>query len=189
MAEKKKKKGRRAYLSDYVQDLNGTYIYRGNYYVAEVPARELSRILRGILGLAVLSLLFLVGVGCLSTGTTSGAFYVTLPHVAAIILTVVCLYDTVTVLRGEGKLRSHQYEHTVSRLRGSSIISAVCAAIAAVGQTAYTIVSGTAATRAADILFLAGCYVAAVLCFLMFRIQKQIIWRLDAGNERNSIDN
>lgn len=177
----KKKKGRRAYLSDYVQDLNGEYIYRGSYYVAEVPAREMSRILRGILGLTLLALLILTGVGCLSTGTTSGAFYVTLPHVAAIILTAVCLYDTVVVMRSAGKLRSHQYESAVPRLRGCAMMGTVCAAVAAVGQTVYTIVAGQSNTRLADILFFVGCYAAAILCFLVFRIQKRIVWRLDAG--------
>lgn len=188
MAEKKKK-GRRSYLADYVQDVNGQYVYTGSHYLAQTDGASMPRLLRGIFGLLLLAMLALIGVGCLSTGTASGAFYVTLPHVAAIVLGALCLYDCGVVLQGKGCLRSHVYERSVPRLRGSTAAGAICAGIAAVGQTVYTFVAGKAATRGADILFFVGCYLAFALFFLAFRTQKRIVWEKELGKSGKALDN
>jgi hypothetical protein len=42
----KKKKGRRAYLSDYVLDVSGEYIYTGDYYIADTQGKDYKRICR-----------------------------------------------------------------------------------------------------------------------------------------------
>jgi hypothetical protein len=184
----KKKKGRRAYLSDYVLDVSGEYIYTGDYYIADTQGKDYKRICRGIFGLSVLVMAVLVGVGCLSTGTTSGAFYVTLPHVAAIILAAFCIYDSAVVYKANGKLRAHDYETSVPRMQGSSVAGAVCAFAAALGQSVYTIFIGSKATRGADILFLAGCFVAGMLYCLMFTTKKQILWQKSTEKAQKSID-
>lgn len=173
----KKKKGRRAYLADYVPDVNGEYVYTGDYYTAYTNGKEFKSVLRGLFGLSVLVMAVLVGVGCLSTGTTSGAFYVTLPHVAAIVSAAFCIYDSAVIFKSSGKLRAHQYESAVPRLQGSAVAGAVCAFAAALGQTVYTVFMGGKATRAADILFLAGCFVAGVLYCLIFTTKRQIVWQ------------
>jgi hypothetical protein len=70
----KKKKGRRAYLSDYVMDVSGQYVYNGAYYSADAQGKDFARVIKGLMALVVISFAVLVAVGCLSTGTTSGAF-------------------------------------------------------------------------------------------------------------------
>ena len=64
MAEKKKK-GRRSYLADYVQDVNGQYVYTGSHYLAQMDGASMPRLLRRIFGLLLLAMLALIGVGCL----------------------------------------------------------------------------------------------------------------------------
>ena len=175
----KKKKGRRAYLSDYVMDVSGQYVYNGAYYNADAQGKDFSRVVKGVFGLVFLAFAALVAVGCLSTGTTSGAFYVTLPHAVAIILSAVCLYDSVIVLRSKGRLKEHQYDSAVPRLKGCSIAGAVCAFVAAAGQLGYTVLKGEKATRVADIVFFAGCLVAGALLYMAFATKKQILWQKD----------
>jgi len=173
----KKKKGRRAYLSDYVLDVSGEYVYTGDYYEATAEKGDVQKLFKKVFVLVIGAFALLVGVGCLSTGTTSGAFYVTLPHTAAIILSAFCIYDSWTVMRSKGRLRTHDYETSAQRLKGFSISAGVCAFAAAAGQTGYTVLKGGKATRTADILFLSGCFAAAMLYYRAFTIKKQILWQ------------
>ena len=174
----KKKKGKRAYLSDYVLDVSGEYVYTGDYYIADIKQnKDFARFMRGIIALTVLSFAVLVGVGCLSTGTTSGAFYVTAPHIAAIVLTAICIYDSFTVAASKGKLKAHLFENNVSRLKGMSFVSTVVSFVAALGQLGYIIFAGNNYTLTADLLFLAGCFAAGTMMLVTFWLQKHIMWQ------------
>lgn len=174
----KKKKGKRAYLSDYVLDVSGEYVYTGDYYIATVKQnKDFARFMRGIIGLTVLAFAVLVGVGCLSTGTTSGAFYVTAPHVAAIVFAAICIYDSFTVAGSKGKLKTHMFENNVSRLKGMSFAGIIAAFVAAAGQLGYIVFAGNKYTMIADILFFAGCFVAGTLLLVTFQLQKHIMWQ------------
>ena len=170
-------------------DVTGEYVYNGAHYTAQTQGKDFARVVKGVAGLAFLALTALVGVGCLSTGTTSGAFYVTLPHAVAIVLSAICIYDSVVVFRSKGRMKEHQYDSSVPRLKGCSMVGAVCALAAALGQTGYTVFKGTEATRAADIVFLIGCFAAAGLLYLAFATKKQIMWQKDTQKAQKSIDN
>lgn len=171
----KKKKGRRAYLSDYTMNVSGEYVYTGDWYTAQMD-RDFGRFMGGVMGMLVLSMTLLVGVGCLSTGTTSGAFYVTLPHVLAIVLCAVCIYDCSIIAKSKGNMKTHQYQTSVPRLNSMSIAGAVCAFAAAAGQLGYILLAGSKATRAADMVFMIGCTGASMLLFGTFSARKQIKW-------------
>ena len=185
----KKKKGRRAYLSDYVLDVSGEYVYTGGYYIASVANnKDFAKFMRGIFGLAVLAFAVMVGVGCLSTGTTSGAFYVTAPHVAAIVLTAISIYDSFIIAGSKGKLKTHLYENNVSRLKGVSFAGTVCAFAAAAGQLGYMVLKGGKTTFTADLLFMAGCFAAGAMLLVTFRLQKGIMWQKHTEIGQKSID-
>ena len=185
----KKKKGKRAYLSDYVLDVNGEYVYTGAYYMASVEhGKDFARVMRAISGLAVLSFAFLVGIGCLSTGTTSGAFYVTVPYVAAIVFTAISIYDSFAVAGSKGKLKAHLYENNVSRLKGMSFAGTIASFAAAAGQLGYVIFAGNKYKIIADLLFLAGCFAAGALLLVTFRLQKHIMWQKHTDKGQKSID-
>ena len=176
----KKKKGRRAYLSDYVLNAAGEYVYTGAYYIAVAEGKSPERLMRGILGLAVAAFALLAAAGCLSTCTASGAFYVTIPYVLAVVLSAVCIYDSATIIHERCKLTTHSYEKSAQRIKGFLMVAAVCAFVAATGHAVHMVVKGTAATRAADILYFVACQAAAVLCCLAFRAKKQILWQKSA---------
>lgn len=174
----KKKKGKRAYLSDYVLDVSGEYVYTGDYYIATVKQnKDFARFMRGVFALAVLSFAVLVGVGCLSTGTASGAFYVTAPHVAAIVFSAICIYDSFIVAGSKGKLKTHLFENNVSRFKGMSFAGTIAALAAALGQLGYIVFSGNKYTIIADLLFFAGCFAAGAMLLVTFRLQKHIMWQ------------
>lgn len=158
-------------------DVSGEYVYTGDYYEAKTENGDVQKLFKKIFALVITAFVLLIAVGCLSTGTTSGAFYVTLPHTAAIILSAFCIYDSWTMMHSKGCLRTHDYENSAQRFKGFSISAGVCAFAAAVGQTGYTVLNGEKATRTADILFLAGCFVAAMLYYLIFTTKKQILWQ------------
>ena len=45
----KKKKGRRAYLSDYVMDVSGEYVYTGDYYEASAEKGDVQKLFKKVL--------------------------------------------------------------------------------------------------------------------------------------------
>ena len=173
----KKKKGRRAYLSDYVLNAAGEYVYTGDYYVAVAEGKDPVKIMRGILGLAAAAFAALAGAGCLSTCTASGAFYVTIPYVVAVVLCAVCSYDAATILHERCRLTAHSYEKSAQRVKGFLMVAAVCAFVAAAGHIVHTVLRGTNVTRAADLLYFAACLAAAALCCMAFQAEKQIFWK------------
>ena len=176
--EKKKKKGLRPHLNDYVQDVNGEYIYKGTHHVCTLPADVFRGQSKLLLTVFILAFALLIASGCLSTGTTSGAFYVTVPYAVAVVLTFICIYDSVTVFRSGGKLRTHDHDRVIPRAKGCAVVGAAFAAAAAVGQGVYLIFFGEAATRGADILYLLCVLLAAALDFAAFRRQRIIRWNL-----------
>lgn len=177
-AEKKKKKGLRPHLNDYVQDVNGEYIYKGTHHVCTLPADAFRGQSMLLLTVFVLAFALLIAAGCLSTGTTSGAFYVTVPYAVAVVLTFICIYDSVTVLRSGGRMRTHDHDRVIPRMRGCAVVGAAFAAAAAVGQGVYLLFFGEASTRVADIVYLL-CVLASVgLDFFAFRRQRIIRWNL-----------
>ncbi len=176
--EKKKKKGLRPHLNDYVQDVNGEYIYKGTHHVCALSGQAFrSRSLK-LLGMFAAAFALLIAAGCLSTGTTSGAFYVTVPYAVAVVLTFICIYDSVTVLRSGGRMRTHDHDRVIPRMRGCAVVGAAFAAAAAVGQGVYLLFFGETATRTADIIYLLCVFIAACLDFAAFRCQRKILWNL-----------
>lgn len=176
--EKKKKKGLRPHLNDYVQDVNGEYIYKGTYHVCALPAEVFRGQSRLLLTVFVLAFVLLVAAGCLSTGTASGAFYVTVPYAVAVVLTFICIYDSFTVWRSGGKMRTHDHDRVVPRMRGCAVVGTAFAAAAAVGQGVYLLAFGEETTRGADIVYLLCVLLAALLDFFAFRRQRKILWNL-----------
>ena len=173
----KKKKGRRAYLSDYVLNAAGEYVYVGDYYIAVAEGKNPGKIMAGILGLAAAAFAVLAAAGCLSTCTASGAFYVTIPYALAVILSAVCIYDSATIIHEKCRLTTHSYEKSAQRIKGFLMAAGVCSFVSAAGHIAHTVLRGTEATRAADILFFVACLAAAALCYLAFRKKKQVLWQ------------
>jgi len=176
--EKKKKKGLRPHLNDYVQDVNGEYIYKGTHHVCTLPADVFRGQSRLLLTAFALAFALLIAAGCLSTGTASGAFYVTIPYAVAVVLTFICVYDSFTVLRSGGRMRTHDHDRVLPRQRGCAVVGAAFAAAAAVGQGVYLFAFGEAATRGADIVYLLCVLLAAVIDFAAFRRQRIILWNL-----------
>lgn len=173
----KKKKGRRAYLSDYILDVSGEYVYKGEYYTAQLQGRQFLSLAGKILAFVASAEVLLVAAGCLSTGSSSGAFYVTLPHVVAIVLCAVCIYDAVTVLKSKGKVKSHDYEKGVMRLKSLSIAAAACSIGAAAGQLVYLFTAESGDTLGADITFFALALAAFGVILVTIQLQNRIIWQ------------
>lgn len=176
--EKKKKKGLRPHLSDYVQDVNGDYIYKGTHHVCALSQAAFRRQHMILLGMSAFAFVLLIAAGCLSTGTASGAFYVTVPYAVAVVLSFICIYDSFTVLRSGGKMRTHDHDRVVPRMRGCAMVGAAFTAAAAVGQGVYLLAFGEETTRGADIVYLLCVLLAALLDFFAFRRQRKILWNL-----------
>jgi hypothetical protein len=143
VAEKKKRKGRRAYLNDFYQDVSGEYQYTGRLrrYEGQLPWRDAARrigILSGAMALA------LVAVGMLPAPSMvgMGSFYVILPYILELVGVFLSGWSAVRLIGSGEELRSYVYEATVEKLPGRLTMSAIFAGASLAGNLVYLLLKG-----------------------------------------------
>lgn len=166
--EKKRTKGRRAYLDDFEADKDGNYVYKGKVIVW--PARQETRkplLLRSWLLAAVIAAAVLVS-GCVSgTGMETRA-YVLLPYVVEVILMAYMCASLGRLTAAGAKLRAYVYDQTIGRLPYLTLFLAALAAACLVMQIVNMLSAGFSGSYAMGIL-LAVLQTAASLCSLLLR--------------------
>lgn len=172
MAGDKKRRGRRAYLDDFVRDLNGRYSYQGAHYryTGSLPR---GRALAWLGGLAAGALALLLAAGMLDGPGLGRCFYVLIPYAAAFVLAVWVAYTVGRLAKGGDPLREYVLEQTARRLPGRSLAAAVLAAAAAAGGALYLALNGPGWHRAAFILLNAGAFAAQLA---MRRVMSRMDW-------------
>lgn len=140
MADKKEKKGRRAYLEDFRQDINGEFVYEGDRYTLEGgnPGKVRARlwIFSGLLAAACV-----LG-GCLPARCMINCVYCILPYVGELIGVFTLLWAMVKLTKAGDELRGYVYEKSVGTLPQRSFVAALFAALGAIGTMLYVILNG-----------------------------------------------
>lgn len=159
---------RREYLEDFHRDLNGEYIYEGEYYRYADEGLPYRRAMPR-LGLLCAAMLLAQGAaGCVPSVGMSGKFYVILPYALSLVSSVSVCWAMARLWNGGERLRAYVYEATVKALPRRALLTLVFSAICIAGEIFCLLRSGAEHDLTGSMAFLA-LNAAALLCALLAR--------------------
>lgn len=169
-----KKRGRRKYIEDY-KLVGKTLVYTGDWYVFRGGADELRRHNYLMAALSICCCAVFVMAGFMRM---SGLYriYVLLPYVLSLMLSVLCLADTIKVWSAGARLNREQYERGVLRLSRSTLVLAALSAAAALGEGAFIIFVGVYPDIKTELTFLVSSAAACAASVMMFRQLRRTVW-------------
>lgn len=168
------KRGRRKYIEDY-KLVGKTLVYTGDWYVFRGTAAELKRHNSLTTALAICCCAILVMIGFMRM---SGLYriYVLIPYVLSLMLSVLCLADSIKVWNAGARLNREQYERGALRLTRCAPVLAVLCAAAALGEAAFIIFVGIYPDIKTELTFLIGSAASAAAAVLMLRQMRRAVW-------------
>lgn len=188
MEEERKyvRRGRRAYLDDFRRTVTGEYIYIGDTYVFQGQAQcRRKGLLRWGLLAAGMAAAAVVG-GCVHAPGTANCAYIMLPYVVALLAAWSVLWGFARLAKGGDPLRSYVYDATIRQFRLRTILTAVGAAGAIVGELCYVILHGTMGMVPGMLIFLAAEAAVLVLALLWRPLGRDMAWRFQESTNRQA---
>ena len=177
MAEKKKRKWRHAYVTDYKQTMSGEYIYTGKVYHYAGGAEEWKRVFRLMWLLAGAGFVSVVLAGCVNVPGMRNCVYVIAPYVITFGLSLSCVWAMFRLTgEREGKVKEYVYDATVTRLKGLTIIQTVCSVLAAAGETVFLFLSAEERRLLTTLAFVGLQLLAAALSLASRRFGSLYKW-------------
>ncbi len=133
--EKKRKKHwfdrRHADFDAYEIDENGKYVYTGEVYSWPEPRKPA---LRQLWILALAAFAAQIGAGCIPGVSMNGRAWVLLPYMAALVASASILWGCYELTDGGDPLRERNYRKSVEVLPFRSVLTAVFAVLAVIGE-------------------------------------------------------
>ena len=178
MAEKKKRRGRRAHLEDFYRDAAGRYVYRGAHYVCEAGEAAQAALRRRLWPLAIAAAAAVLAGGCISAPGVGRCPYVMLPYAAQVGVLGSVLWAMARWQAREYPLREYVYRATVRALPGRCLAGAVLAGAGIAAEAVYLLAmgSGGRGLAAAGYLCLQG--IALLGAVAMRRGLRACIWKI-----------
>ena len=173
MEEKKKKKGRRAYLNDFKVSLSGEYIYTGATYQPEGDYKK-TRLL--LVLLSVVSTALNIFCGSVPAEPMLNTFYVIIPFVVAIACAIRVLWAATRLCINKLPLREYVLKQTFDVSRPVSIVMTVFSTITAVATLTFGFIKGFSAFSALTYAFLISQLLNIFLGLFLSKITKNVIW-------------
>jgi hypothetical protein len=162
-------------------------VYRGNYFLAKVPAEKLNRYKAALKGTSLAMATLFIGMG-LVNNSGSRIFYVILPYAVLVLPIFFMLVSTITFGKTKDKLTVPEFDKTVGRIKTTSIVAFISAAAGVVGGLIY-VLSGQSSTPGREIIFTAGYAAIAVCAFFSMQIHKNILFeQVDDKAHENTED-
>ena len=182
--KKRVKKNRWSYLDDFRRTASGEYIYIGPTYCFQGEDHVRRQGVRrwGILAVGMTVCTSLGGF-ILAPGTANCA-YILIPYVLAFLSACSVLWGFVRLAAGKDPLRSYVYEATVKQFPLRTILTAVGAAAALVGEVVYVALNGTEGRTVGMVLFLVSEAATLVLALLWRPLGRDMKWEYREGAER-----
>lgn len=174
---RKKGKGRRAYLNDFQTTVNGEYIYCGAYYSFAGKEKERKLFQQKLLALSACSVGCGVVSGCVPAPGTLNCFYVLLPYLGSLLSGVSLLWAAVRLAAGGGELREYVYHATVEQLPARTALSMGFAGLSLLGELLYWMRSGAQGQGVGLAVFLAAQALALGCAVRIRRAGKTACWR------------
>ena len=179
MAEKKKRKGRRAFLNDFKVGGDGQYSYMGTVhrYGGKLPY---NMVLARFAALGGALLLSLVGIGFIPAPSMTGYnnFYVVPLFVFELIAAFITEWAAVRFLVNgrKGELRAYAFEATVKRLPILGSITAFIAALGIPANIVYLAINGFEGRPIASFAVILLHAAAAASAFLIRKCTEATEW-------------
>ena len=171
-----KKKGRRAYLDDFHKTLSGEYVYRGATYTFNGTKEQRRHLYYKLLAIGIVLAAAGLTSGSITAPGALNCFYVVIPFVTALIASLSLLWALCKLWFGGSPLREYIYTATVEQFRPRSILAAVSAGCAIVGEILFVILNGAQGMVATMLLFLLCQAVILAGSLLWLRIVKRFSW-------------
>ena len=145
MSDKKKSRGRRAYLEDFRRSASGEYIYQGAHYSRKGGLSRSGHLARLWPAGAVL-ILCAAARGCIpSAGMAGGiiaSFYVIIPYICELLCAVSVVWALVRFSANGEPLRAYVYRATAEILPVRAAFAAAFAAAAFIGEVVFCATHG-----------------------------------------------
>ena len=138
--EKKKRKGRRAFLEDFEKQTDGTYKYIGVVWKTKMGQEDFIKRMKVLLVLGILCLVIPLAGGFVPAEGLLNTFYVILPYTAVLVAGITILWGQASWYYHGAQLRDYVYEKTVKALPGRLMAGVICGSIACLGTTVHIVV-------------------------------------------------
>ena len=179
VADKKERKGRRAYLNDFREDINGQYVYEGDRYTLDeegISKKTLDT--RLWLMTAVIAAGTVAG-GCVPASCMLNCFYCILPFAGEAIAVFTLVWAMVKYSNGGEELRGYIYEKSVGVLPQRTFLAAFFAALGFAGVIIYIIINGFEGTAALTVIYLIIKVIVAICAWLMHKTVLSLKWKVN----------
>jgi len=177
MAQKKEKKKRRAYLSDFTKTESGEYRYSGKVYVYD-GKEDLGKLHKLTLFLTVTIMVSLVLAGLLPAKGIMDAWYVILPYLTAFANGCILCWKYGRYRFNAKELREYVYEKTVKEFSLLTKISLGFTSLAAVMELLYLLIIGAGEALFESLTVLVCLAVSAFASYIWVKAEGEFVWKV-----------
>lgn len=167
MSGEKKRRGRRAYLDDYQALADGRIVYTGKVY-SYAGSTPWKKELFALWLRAGLSGVCVTAAGVIPASGMMNTFYVILPWVFSLIGAGSAMWALCRMTHHGEHMKEHVLRATAGALPVRAVFTAVCAAVAVLGQAVCLILNGPGRALWADVCFFPLMAMAAGLAAWLF---------------------
>ena len=166
---------RRSSLAHYQKNAAGEYIYTGSHYryAGPMPRKRAFGLLWALLGTGSLMCLL---AGVLPVPGMTGHFYVILPYMACLVLSMGRLWSLGQLTAAGDPIRQGLYDTSRRRLPGLNLASGVLAALSAMGEGYYLILHGAGDKAPFAAGYLVLLILAGALALAGSRVLRPMVW-------------
>lgn len=152
MSDRREGRGRRSHLGNFRQGADGKYVYAGAHYVYR-SERPFGRYLAYVWTASAISFLSAVACGCIGAPGMRRCAYLIIPYLVELALAGSIVWASFRLSEGGARMRDYEYRSAVEPVPRRCIAFLVLAAVGALSETVYLILSGNDGRVISAIIF------------------------------------
>lgn len=175
--EKKKRRGRSAYLNDFHLNEQGDYVYKGKLFgFIEKTVTYQQYLFR--IGLAAVSIFLLtVTAECLPAVAMSRFGLTSIPWLGQMIAACFMAYAVWKIFWGKNPMREYIYKASVQKLPMRALFTAVFSFLTALAEAIYILVNGCDGEAAFTVLRPILSMLCGMIAICLYRFVKNTEWK------------
>ncbi|MGM9521395.1 MAG: hypothetical protein ACI3VB_02835 [Oscillospiraceae bacterium] len=151
----KKRRGRRAYLDDFVKNAAGEYVYTGAHYSLSGGKAAFKKAAALICAASAVIAGLIIACGCIPAAGMDNCFYVIIPYAAGLISAGSVVWAACRLASGGNPMREYVYEATVLKLPLRCTVIFAFSILTFLCDVLFLILNGFDGKMTATIIFLA----------------------------------
>ncbi len=187
MSDRREGRGRRSRLGNFRQGADGKYVYAGAHYVCRSD-RPFGRYLAYVWIASAISFLSAVAGGCIGAPGMRGCAYLIIPYLVELALAGSIVWASFRLSEGGARLRDYEYRSAVESVPRRCIAFLVLAAVGALSETVYLILSGNEGRVISAILFFVLKALEILSALALRDIVRKTQWEREAPRSLGSDD-